>query len=166
MKCRRRHALLLDRNYAPIRVVSWKRAMQLVYGRGRAEVLSFYDDAETEYDVSIIRLTHRAFPGNPYRINVKFYRKQVLIRDKFLCVYCGSDRKSELTIDHVLPKSRGGPTSYTNCVSACRRCNQYKGDKTPDEAGMKLGADPKPPIRGIVLHVVDIPDDWMVYLGR
>jgi 5-methylcytosine-specific restriction endonuclease McrA len=166
MRCKRRIALLLDRNYIPVRVISWKRAMQLVYGRGRAEILCFYDDAETEYDASVVRLTHRVFPGNPYNIKVKFYRRQVFIRDRFQCVYCGADKKSELTIDHVLPKSRGGPTSYTNCVAACRECNQYKGDRTPEEAQMRLVRPPGAPIRGIVLNIVDIPKEWMIYLGR
>jgi 5-methylcytosine-specific restriction endonuclease McrA len=166
MKCKRRIALLLDRNYIPVKVISWKRAMQLVYGRGRAEILAFYEDAETEYDASVVRLTHRSFPGNPYNTKLKFYRRQVFIRDRFKCVYCGLDKKSDLTIDHVLPRSRGGDTSYANCVSACRRCNQYKGDKTPEEARMQFQHPPSAPIRGVILNILDIPSEWLVYLGR
>lgn len=166
MKCKRRSVLLIDRNFVPIRVISWKRAMQLIFGRFKAEVLSFYDDAHSEYDVAVIRLIYRVFPGNPYNIKAKFYRRQVLIRDRFMCLYCGDNRKSELTIDHVMPKSRGGPTSYTNCVAACLRCNQRKGDKTPEEAQMPLTRTPSAPIKGIVLHVVDIPSEWLSYLGR
>lgn len=166
MKCKKRISLLLDRNFAPIRVISWKRAMQLVYGRGRAEILEFYEDAETEYDTSIVRLIHRVFPGNPYNAKIKFYRRQVLVRDRFCCAYCGVSKRSDLTIDHVMPKSRGGATSYTNCVAACRKCNQYKGNRTPEEARMQLSNPPGAPIRGIVLNVDDIPKEWMEYLGR
>lgn len=166
MRSKRRVALLLDRNFIPIRVISWKRAMNLLFGRGKTEVLAFYDDAETEYDVAVLRLTHRAFPGNPFSIKVKFHRRQVLIRDRFRCVYCGSDKKADLTIDHILPSSRGGTTSYTNCVAACRNCNQFKGNRTPEEARMRMENPPTTPVRGIMLNLTDIPSEWMFYLGR
>lgn len=166
MNCSKRNSLLLDRNYIPIRVVSWKRAMQLVYGRCKAEILAFYNDANTEYEASVIRLIHRSFPGNHYDFKVKFYRRQVFIRDKFCCAYCGDYRRSNLTIDHIFPKSRGGPTSYANCVTACRECNQYKGDRTPEEARLRLVNPPGMPIKGIVINIVDIPTEWISYLGR
>ncbi len=160
-----RSVLLLDRNYAPIRVVSWKRAIQLVVGRQVAEILSFYDDAQTEYDMAVIRLTSRAFPGNPFTISTRFHRKQVLIRDKYTCVYCGCQRKNDLTIDHIMPSSRGGNTSYLNCVAACFPCNQRKGDRTPEEARMPLLARPTTPVRGVFSNIRDIPQEWIDFIG-
>jgi 5-methylcytosine-specific restriction endonuclease McrA len=166
MICNRRSVLLLDRNFFPIKVIAWKRAMQLIYGRGCAEVISFYEAGETEYDTAVIRLTRRAFPGNPYKIKVKFYRRQVLIRDRFTCMYCGWQNRSDMTIDHVMPKSRGGPTSYDNCVAACKTCNQKKSDNTPEEARMRLIEKPTAPLKGVVLNIVDIPQEWLDFIGR
>ncbi len=161
----KRSVLLLDRNYAPIRVVSWKRAVQLVIGREVAEILAFYDDAATEYDMAVIRLVSRAFPGNPFSISTKFHKKQVLIRDKYTCLYCGCQKKNDLTIDHIIPSSRGGNTSYLNCVAACFQCNQRKGDKTPEEARMPLLAKPTHPVRGVFSNIRDIPSEWSVFAG-
>ena len=148
----------------PIKTISWKRAMKLLYGTDKAEVVELYSDATNEYEVSILRLIHRAFPVNPFATRTKFYRRQVFARDKFTCQYCLSEKKSELTIDHIMPKSRGGPTSYANCVTACRKCNQRKSDHTPEEVNMKLAKTPQAPIRGIVINASDLPEEWAQYL--
>lgn len=165
MSCSKRSVLLLDRNYLPIRTINWKRAIQLVLGRGKAEVLSNYDTGN-EHDYSVIRLISRVFPANVFTIKAKFHRRQVIIRDNHKCVYCGYDRVADLTIDHIVPKSRGGPTTYANCVSACRKCNQRKGNRTPEEAMMTLSNPPTMPVRGIIINYFDVPSEWMPYLGR
>ncbi|MEA3429300.1 MAG: HNH endonuclease [Thermodesulfobacteriota bacterium] len=72
-----------------------------------------------------------------YRSRVPFSKKNILIRDGFICAYCGND-KEKLTIDHIVPKSRGGKTSFENCVSSCKPCNNKKGGQTPKEANMYL----------------------------
>jgi hypothetical protein len=138
--------------------------MQFLYGRYNAEVLQFYDDANSEYDVAVVKLLYRSFPGNPHKMKVRFHRKQVLIRDGFKCAYCSNEKKTDLTIDHVLPKSRGGPTSYTNCVTACRACNQFKGDRTPDEARMRLERHPVAPLRGVIVNILEMPPEWSNYI--
>lgn len=75
-----------------------------------------------------------------------FNRLRLYRRDEHTCQYCGDELgRQDLTIEHVLPRSRGGPTSWENCVAACGPCNARKADKTPGEAGMKLRKQPKPP---------------------
>jgi len=164
MLCKRRPALLLDRNFATIRSVPWKKAMQLVFGRAKAEVVAFYENSINEYDLSVIRLLHYVAPNSYRNAKTRFCRKHVFTRDKFQCMYCGSDRKSDLTVDHILPKSRGGPTTYTNCVTSCIKCNQKKGNRTPEEAGMTLTSAPTTPIKGRMLRITDLPQEWAIYL--
>lgn len=93
-----------------------------------------------------------------------FSRRNVYRRDKYTCQYCGSRTKSEeLTIDHVLPRSRGGKSTWTNCVLACFPCNSKKGDKTPLEAGMRLRRNPKKPKWSpqlVVMKVRNVPVSW------
>jgi 5-methylcytosine-specific restriction endonuclease McrA len=72
-----------------------------------------------------------------YRSRVAFTKRNVLVRDRFHCAYCGT-RKGKLSIDHIIPKSRGGETTFENCVAACKACNLKKGGRTPSEAKMYL----------------------------
>jgi 5-methylcytosine-specific restriction endonuclease McrA len=72
-----------------------------------------------------------------YRAGVTFSKRNVFVRDGFRCAYCGSHRE-RLSIDHIIPRSRGGRTSFENCVAACKSCNLKKGGRTPSEAGMYL----------------------------
>ena len=72
-----------------------------------------------------------------YRAGVAFTKRNVLVRDGFRCAYCGSPR-DRLSIDHIIPRSRGGRTTFENCVTACKACNLKKGGRTPSEAGMYL----------------------------
>jgi len=91
---------------------------------------------------SVIRL--RRYVRRPHRQRVAFNRKNVFRRDDHSCQYCGK-RSFDLTLDHVIPRSRGGPTSWDNVVACCRRCNASKRDRTPDEAKMELRRTPKAP---------------------
>ncbi len=87
----------------------------------------------------------REYEGQPRR-GVAFSRKNLLRRDGHTCQYCGGQPGAEaLTIDHVLPRSRGGPTSWENCVIACGPCNGLKADRTPEEAGLRLRTQPRRP---------------------
>ena len=77
---------------------------------------------------------------------VMFSRRNVAKRDHYTCQYCGAQPGAEsITIDHVLPRSQGGASSWTNCVAACERCNARKGDRTPDQAGLRLRRRPVRP---------------------
>lgn len=94
--------------------------------------------------------------------------RQLFARDRYLCMYCGLRFAArELTRDHVIPASRGGPDTWENCVTACRRCNQRKADRTPEEAGMRLLAVPHRPDRAqwLILANRRIIADQMEFLG-
>jgi 5-methylcytosine-specific restriction endonuclease McrA len=90
---------------------------------------------------SVIRL--QAYIRVPYK-KIELSRKNVLRRDNMKCQYCGK-KSSQMTIDHIVPKSRGGQDSWDNLVAACVRCNNKKGNRTPDEAGLKLQSRPTRP---------------------
>jgi 5-methylcytosine-specific restriction endonuclease McrA len=129
--------LILNASYEPLHVCSVKRAVMLLMH----EVAERVEDSEqvlrspsqTFPVPSVIRL--RKFVKRPPRHRVAFNRKNVFRRDDNTCQYCGN-KSNDLTLDHVLPRSRGGPTSWENVVACCRRCNAKKRDRTPDEAKM------------------------------
>ena len=79
-----------------------------------------------------------------YRGRVPFSKKNLLVRDRFACAYCGKVKKP-LTLDHIIPRSKGGKTNWENCVACCKRCNHKKGAKTPREARMHLNKRPFQP---------------------
>jgi 5-methylcytosine-specific restriction endonuclease McrA len=139
--------LVLDQGYSPHRVVCWQRAICLVFG-GKVEVLEEYDEVIRSPSVAIrmpavIRLLAAA--RRKPRV-VRFSRFNVLLRDGFMCQYCGGrPHTRDLTMDHVVPRARGGATRWTNVVAACRSCNHQKGSRTPDEARMALLRFPHEP---------------------
>ena len=92
-------------------------------------------------------------------------RTNILWRDKNQCQYCGViQTPKELTLDHVLPKSRDGENTWTNLVTCCKKCNQEKRDRTPEEAGMSLLKKPKAPKYSILRDVKNISPSWKLYL--
>jgi len=99
----------------------------------------------------------------PYK-KIILSRKNILRRDNHRCLYCGST--VNLTVDHVIPKSRGGEETWENLVTACIKCNNKKGNRDPEEAKMQLHATPKRPshITFIKNYVGDVVDDWKPYL--
>ena len=132
--------ILLNADYTFLNVVNWKRAMCLLT-KGKVQVLRhserFIRTAEglaikIPAVMRLIKLIRTLYINR-----VPFSKKNVLVRDGFKCAYCGNERK-RLTIDHIIPKSRGGKTTFENCVSSCKSCNNKKGDKTPTEVHMYL----------------------------
>ena len=98
-----------------------------------------------------------------FRTTVKFSTRAVFRRDSYTCTYCGKRKKVEdLSIDHIIPRSRKGGTNWLNCVTSCFTCNNAKGDLTPTEANMKLHFKPKVPKWSPVIHVKSEsrPDSW------
>ncbi len=135
--------LLLNANFEPLNVCNVRRAVTLILV-GKAEVLEHAERLVTGTGSfrapSIVRMryqVHRPVPG------LRLSRYSVLARDRFTCQYCGSTR--DLTIDHVIPRWAGGPSTWDNLVACCRRCNLKKADKTPHQAGMKLMRPPRRP---------------------
>lgn len=136
------HCILLNADYSFLNLVNWKRALCLL-AKGKVEVVK---DSHATVLSSAGRV-HR-LPAvlrliklirTIYRAGVAFSKRNVFVRDGFRCAYCG-DHRDRLSIDHIVPRSRGGQTTFENCVAACKACNLKKGGRTPSEAGMFLRA--------------------------
>ena len=160
--------LVLNQDYAPLQVAAVRRAFVLVV-HGKAEVLELSDvpirTPVAEYPrPSVIRLM--SYVKRP-RLRPKLTRRTIFARDRGECLYCGK-RARELTLDHVVPRHRGGGDTWDNLASACRPCNHRKGGRTPDEASMQLRRMPVEPAIDTRLQWLDRPDlqrDWTFYLG-
>ncbi len=186
-----RPALVLNRNWTPIQTTPVREAICLVAkGSARiidAETYETYDlttwgdlsKARVRLDESVIRSTRlviaapevillTTYQGLGER-SVVFSRRNLFKRDRFTCQYCGvQPGPEELTVDHVLPRSRGGTSTWKNCVLACVECNKTKANRTPREAGMRLRKQPgKPSWR----HMTQVPPQrrrvsWEKFLTR
>ncbi len=138
--------LVLNATYEPINVTAVRRAMVLMLkGVAQAEELhsSEVHSATHSHRVpSVIRLlAYRHIPQQSRALS----RKNILLRDRNTCQFCGRVfPSSDLTLDHVVPRSRGGRSSWENLVACCYQCNNSKGDRTPEEAGLKLARRPRP----------------------
>ncbi len=137
--------LLLNQNYEPLGVVSARKAIILMILQKVDIIESRNQWVRSQYLAlqlpSVVRL--KTFAHIPYK-RVELNRGNVMRRDGYTCQYCGT-RKGPLTIDHVIPKTRGGDDSWENLVCACVACNNKKGNRTPEEAGMVLYRGPKRP---------------------
>ncbi|MEY3575231.1 MAG: HNH endonuclease [Actinobacteria bacterium] len=160
-----RSALVLNGTFEPLSVVSARRAICLVLSE-KAEIV---EDDGTEIRAAslvmrgplVIRLNYvvRA----PFRRRTALSRRAVFARDGYKCQYCGKPADS---IDHVMPRSRGGEHTWENVAAACRRCNLHKRDRTPNEAGMILAKTPHTPrdMAWITTAVGRVPEAWKQYL--
>lgn len=126
--------ILLNADYSFLNTIDWKKAMCLI-SKGKTEIVKYSKKViRTAQGIlkipSVMRLIK--FIRTIYRTKVPYSKKNVLIRDGFKCVYCGAEN-IRLTIDHIVPKSKGGKSSFENCVASCRECNLKKGDKKCSE---------------------------------
>jgi 5-methylcytosine-specific restriction endonuclease McrA len=162
-----RSVLLLNQDYSPLSICSMEKAFILVF-LNKAELL-------TEAEEGSIRTVTDSFPmpavirlfryiNLPYR-GVVLSRQNVFKRDRFICQYCGNSKN--LTLDHVVPRSKGGKTSWGNLVAACRRCNTMKGDRTPEDAGLRLLSKPHKPTYMMFLreHSGAMRKEWQPFLN-
>ncbi len=164
-----RGVLVLNASYEPLNIVSVKRAIVLLLkekaelveaakSKLRAERLAF------DWPLVIRLVTYVPLPR---RLPLPLSRRVILARDMFTCQYCGTQPpRADLTIDHVLPRSRGGATSWENVVAACSQCNRRKGNRTPEEAGMHLLSVPARPrfIAVVLLGEAQAHEAWYKYL--
>jgi 5-methylcytosine-specific restriction endonuclease McrA len=131
--------ILLNGDYTFLCLVDWKKAMRLVFA-DKVKVLKYSDriiqGVEKVFRAPAVLLLIKVV-RSVYRGRVPFSKKNVMIRDQFTCAYCGRTGKP-LTLDHVIPRSKGGTTKWENCVACCKACNLNKGAKTPKEARMSL----------------------------
>lgn len=184
--------LVLNRSFRAVAVADWQRALTLVY-MGLAEALDeeltpygfqawveassnwveapggFVSSTRLRFAVpEVIRLVR--YDRIPQR-EVAFTRHNIFARDKHRCSYCGKKKPTdELDLDHVLPRSRGGPHEWDNVVTSCRPCNLKKADKLPDEAGMPLKITPAKPRWTLIGCLMphprkDIPASWKKLLA-
>ena len=162
--------LVLNQNYEPLNICRARRAVMLLY-RGKAEMLE--DGSGYIHSVnyifslpSVIRLAYMIKRPRPER---KLTRLEIFNRDHYTCQYCGKETR-QLTIDHVIPRHRGGQHTWENVVSSCISCNRRKAGRTPKEAGMKLIHPPSLPRGGtpfyIPYHYLQTCDGWQKYLPQ
>lgn len=160
--------LLLNATFEPLAVVTAKRAVVLML-TGKAECVeaslegAFHSESLTVPAPSVMRLSR--YVRVPYRASVPMTRAGVLRRDGRRCAYCG---KRADTIDHVVPRSRGGTHSWENCVAACRVCNSRKADRLLAELGWTLACPPRAPNRavgGIMVLAVEPLPAWEPWLS-
>jgi 5-methylcytosine-specific restriction endonuclease McrA len=160
--------LLLNATFEPLAVVTAKRAVVLML-TGKAECVQaalegvFHSESLTIVAPSVMRLSR--YVRVPYRRPVPMTRAGVLRRDGRRCAYC--TRRAD-TIDHVVPRSRGGGHTWENCVAACRACNSRKADRLLDELGWSLRVKPCAPHRapgGVMVLTVEPHPAWEPWLG-
>ena len=139
--------VILNGDYSFLNVVDWKRAICLMI-KQKAEVLKFSNTPIRNGEGDII--THVPLVMRLikiirmiYKNRVPFTKKNIFIRDKYKCAYCGNGK--ELTVDHIIPTSRGGKNNFENCITACKPCNNKKDRRTPSEAKMYLSHQPYAP---------------------
>jgi 5-methylcytosine-specific restriction endonuclease McrA len=156
----KKKVLVLNSTHLPINITSWQRAMVLIC-KGKAISVKYNGHLiNGRYRLpEIIKLL--SYVPIPY-FDVVLSRKNLFLRDNHTCQYCGR-ANSELTIDHVMPRSRGGDDSWTNLVVCCARCNNKKSDKTVEEAGMRLVSLPYRPSSALYLQMTrmtGVPESW------
>ena len=161
-----RQVLVLNNAYEPISVCKAKRAIVLVF-LGKAEVVE-----HSGYNISTVSQSYAV----PSVVRIYFYinippkkivltKKNVLKRDGYICQYCGSENR-DMTVDHVIPRAYGGNDSWENLVCACTRCNNIKGNRTPEMTGLMLRKKPRQPSHlTFIRHFTGIQNvNWKPYL--
>jgi 5-methylcytosine-specific restriction endonuclease McrA len=156
----KKNVLVLNSTHLPINITSWKRAMLLLY-KGKATGVKYNGCMiNGQFRLpEIIQLL--SYVPVPYT-DVVLSRKNLFLRDNHTCQYCGRTHAT-LTIDHIMPRSRGGEDCWSNMVVCCARCNCKKGDRTLDEAGMRLKGSPYRPSSTLYLHMTrmsGVPESW------
>ena len=162
-----RAVLLLNQNFEPLTTCSARRAIVMVWA-GKAEMIEStglcVHSVSISFDVpSIIRLL--LYVSISHRWNIQLTKQNILKRDHKTCQYCGRNEGS-MTVDHVIPRSQGGGETWGNLVCACALCNNKKGDRTLQEAGMKLIRKPKKPnLKSFIFHNKGpVHSTWRAYL--
>ncbi|WP_163378491.1 HNH endonuclease [Cyclobacterium sp. SYSU L10401] len=159
--------LVLNLDHSPVGIVNVQKALVLTLLE-KAAPLAHFDylkirtvDRDFAYP-AVIRLFE--YKNIPYK-GVMLNRNNLYKRDQHACQYCGADKS--LTLDHVVPRSKGGKTSWKNLVTACHRCNTLKGDKTPEQAGMKLKVLPfRPTLAYFLAEYAELhAEEWLPFLA-
>jgi 5-methylcytosine-specific restriction endonuclease McrA len=165
------HTLLLNSSYETINFVSERKAFKLL-AKDKVEVLCYWPNKVQHGRNG--HLLHPAVIRLKYQVRwiprkIKYSPRGVFLRDQYICQYCNRALTStKATIDHVKPRAYGGESSWRNCVTACFDCNNQKGDRTPEQAGLKLLARPVAPEQSIISEYRQMKTkhpEWSSYLG-
>jgi 5-methylcytosine-specific restriction endonuclease McrA len=158
--------LVLNQNYEPLHICTVRRALVLL-DKGKAEILVdgrgfLHTPSATVPVPSVIRLHYLV--RRPF-VQRRLSRREVFLRDHYTCQYCGRQAKV-LTLDHVIPRHRGGANTWENVVTACIPCNHKKAGRTPQEAGMRLLRRPRPPYAHpyVLFFHRPLQEEWKPYL--
>lgn len=165
------YTLVLNATNEVMKIVSWKRAVMWVL-LDKVDVIEEYEQyihsISTKVKIPSV-VKYKKFIHSKHRA-IKFSRINVYARDNFTCGYCKKIMlRQDCTLDHIIPKSRGGPSSWYNCVACCSKCNLQKANKTLKEAGMILKIDPRQPkysesfYLAMRLKTVTMPKTWENY---
>lgn len=159
--------LVLNNDFTPVSVTNLVRGFNLVF-KGKAEVVEHDEanpiitDSKTYKRPSVIRLLK--YVVLPFK-KLNPTRENIFRRDGMKCLYCESVKN--LTLDHVLPRSRGGQNTWENLATCCAKCNNKKDNKTPEEAGMKLRCVPfKPGYGYFIRNMSNVYDQWTTYIPK
>ena len=160
--------LVLNATYEPLNVCTVRRALVLLL-KGKAEVLEIGKGLLRSETMELSRpdvirlVSYVRVPRDVHRRRIT--RRAVLARDDWTCQYCG-DTRLKLTVDHVIPKSKGGGSEWENIVASCAPCNRQKGDRMPREAGMHPKKTPRAPAPNIFIRIASprVPRTWEQYL--
>ena len=159
--------LVLNASYEPLNVCSLRRAHVLVW-KGKAEILESHErpihSATNTFDrPNVIRL--KTYVRVPRGVTRRISRRVLFARDGWQCAYCGSS-SNRLTLDHIVPRSRGGTSVWENVVTSCAPCNHRKGDRLLEETSMQLRTTPRPPTPVLFIRLTtdNIPEVWRTYL--
>lgn len=162
---------MLNSSYEPLKIVSWQKAI-ILWFQGKVEIVEhhniFVHSVSQKFQLpSIIRL--KGYVRIKREGVVRFCRENIYKRDRYTCQYCLLQfQHYDLTLDHVVPASKGGKKSWTNIVTACRDCNQRKADKSLREVDMQLRQKPREPSWlqkiGVEINPEKAPDSWRIYL--
>ncbi len=161
--------LVLNANYEPLNVCNTKRALGLmmtgkaeIIANGRGHIRTVSRAIPNPSVVRLSRMIHRPRP------RVKLTKREIFRRDGYQCQYCGCRQENcNLTIDHIMPRYRGGEYSWGNLVACCSSCNRRKGGRTPEEAGMRLRKKPVEPSASAEYmfgHMLNRYNEWATYI--
>ena len=159
--------LVLDSSYTPRGIISSLRAFVIVY-KGNANVVHEHEEAFKLYNPELI-IQKPSIIRVPKYVNTRHHkvpltRHNIYKRDGNECVYCGEGERRLLTLDHVVPKSKGGPNTWENLVTACKKCNNEKSDLSLKEWGKDIPMPRRPHYLMLLRQVKYIPEEWKPYL--
>ena len=164
--------LLLNQSYEPLQGIPLKKAMKHLC-KNKAEVVHYdenyiYSGKNSWKIPTVIRLTSSVY-NKVHRFEPRYSKKGIHARDNYTCGYCEKRfKESDLTVDHIVPRSKGGISSWTNCITACRKCNSYKADFSIEETKMYLRIKPFIPNNVILFTCYSYRNhpDWLLYLNK